>query len=739
MKFDLRLVTAAVAVVLLVIVVAVFTGNEPVAAGNSKSLTVSGGKGQWTLNADQFGEVYRSSSPITNTRVINFPNSTSQAMTWTTDEGNFYAVSVDGSSIGRVNQFDGTMMLRYGTFDPLVEVPRTSRDLTARTSRANLERSYIVQFVTQPLDEYRTQLNELGAQIHHYVPNHAYLVTMNDTTRVSVANLPYVRWVGRYQPAYKLEEVLLDELRDPSSMRPTRYNIMALERGNAHQDEIGYLIESLGGTVDQKVYESYKMEATLTGEQLLAVAQNEKVLFIDKWSAPETDMDIVRGVGGANLIETLYGYRGQGVRAEVMDNGLRQTHGDFQVGGPPIVHNSPNTSESSNHGTSTYGINFGRGTANAAGRGMLPEATGIIADYDFLSNRPAHTAELLLPPYNAVYQSNSWGGALTTAYTTVSAEMDDILFNNDITILNSQSNTGNQQSRPQAWAKNVVSIGGIRHFNTASLTDDRWQSGASVGPAADGRVKPDLAHFYDSIFTTSNGSDTAYTTGFGGTSAATPITAGHFGIFFQMWHNGAFYNPTGATVFESRPKAATAKAIMINTAVQWDMNIAGTDITRVRQGWGRADLNNLDSLSRRMLVVDEADNLTNLQSKRYRIRSVTSAPRGPLKITLVYKDPMGTPGATRTRVNDLSLRVTAPDGTVYWGNVGIGVGGGMVSTPGGTSNIVDTVENVIIDNPMEGTWLIDIIASEIVADAVPSTPAIDATFSLVASGPVSVQ
>ncbi len=515
------------------------------------------------------------------------------------------------------------------------------------------------------------------------------------------------------------------------SLKPARYNIMMLDRGPQMQDAVAERIAELGGSTHLKIPQGFRIEATLSPEQLAEVVKNPDVMFIDRWSAPENDMDVVRTVGGGNFIETTYGMRGEGVRAEVMDNGLRQTHNDFNSGNAPLIHNSPDTNEPSPHGTSTYGINFGRGTANAAGRGMLPEAQGIFADYDHLTNRYDHTARLLEAPYFAVYQSNSWGGGLTVQYNSTSAETDDVLFKSEIVLLNSQSNNGNRSSRPQAWAKNVVSIGGVRHYNTAGFNDDRWGNGASIGPAADGRLKPELAHFYDSVYTTTRTSDTAYTSSFGGTSAATPITAGHFGLFFQMWHNGLFGNPVSNSVFNSRPKMSTAKAVMINTAVQWDMTISGTDITRNVQGFGRADLTNLYNLRNKMKIVNETDTLTNLQTRAYPV-TVAAGSTVPLKVTMVYTDPMGSPAATRARINDLTLKVTAPNGTVYWGNNGLQTG--MWSTSGGSANVVDTVENVFIQSPAAGLWVIEVIASEINQDGKSETPAIDADFALVASG-----
>lgn len=700
-----------------------------VAANDPSGVKITRLANDYLIEADDLGLIRRTTQPIADLERISVADSGSTVFTWKENMADgkqqpYYSVSLDGKSVSEPKQARYDIMLRYSVFDPLVATPAVPGNLSGGSG------VYIVQFKTQAIDGYTRSIESLGGKVFIYIPEYAYIVQMNDATRSKVENLPFVRWIGDYEPVYKIDPALIESSLS-NSKKPTRYNIMMLERGSDMQDNAASLIEQIGGKIHLKIPEGYRIEATLDPEQLRTIARSRDILFIDLWSAPENDMDIVRNIGGANFIESTLGFRGEGVRAEVMDNELRSTHNDFNSGLPPLLHTS--ISSSGNHGTSTYGINFGRGTSSSAARGMLPEAQGIFADYDAVTNRYTHTAQLNQAPYNAVYQSNSWGDSRVYDYTTISAEMDDILYLNDILILQSQSNAGTRHSRPQAWAKNIVSVGGIRHYDTATSNDDRWAGGASIGPATDGRIKPELAHFYDSVYTTNNSSNTGYAQ-FGGTSAATPIVAGHFGIFYQMWHAGLFGNPTSTSVFNSRPHMTTAKAMMINTAVQWDMNISGTDTTRVRQGFGRPDLRNLYDLRNKMRIIDETDVLTNLQSKAYTVY-VPQGSTDPLKVTMVYNDPMGSPGASRTRINDLSLKVTDPSGNVFWGNNGLGVGGGMWSASGGSANIVDTVENVFILSPDAGAWTIEVIASELNQDARSETPAVvDADFALVASG-----
>ncbi|GIW74196.1 MAG: hypothetical protein KatS3mg103_0718 [Phycisphaerales bacterium] len=551
--------------------------------------------------------------------------------------------------------------LRYAEFDPARFIPAVPERLQAQPGN----RAFIVQYVSQPLEAYGKAIERLGGAVERFLPDQAQIVTIDPSMVDAVRALPFVRWVGAYHPAYKLDEPELQRLSlSASGDSPTvqRYSIKMLRRGAGSLDAIERAIAEMNAAVTLRSPGSGRLEAWLTDDQLLEVARRSDVLFMDVRGEPEPDVDIARMIGGADYVEGLTGFSGEGVRAEVLDSGLYLSHQEFaSMSPPPLLHGAVS---SQSHGTSVFSIVFAQGT-NPQARGFLPDAEQtIIAAYSALGDRYAHTAELVDPagPYRAVFQTNSWGDPRTTDYTTVSEEMDDILFDHDIVITQSQSNSGSTPSRPQAWAKNIIAVGGINHFNTLTRSDDRHGGSAgSTGPASDGRIKPDLSHFYDQTIAATTGSPTAYTQ-FGGTSGATPITAGHVGLFFQMWNEGVFgpVRVPGGTVFENRPSPATAKAMMINTALQYDFTGASADLNRMRQGWGLADVGKMYDERERFFIIDENQPIDPLETHSYPLKVASGEP--DLRVTLVYRDPGGTTSSTKHRINDLTLRVTSPSG-----------------------------------------------------------------------------
>ncbi len=697
---------------------------------------------------------HRTANPVHDLRTVAVPGSPIRLHMWSEElssgqRQSFYSVSQGATKLrGRVRATTNKVRLRRHTFDPLLDgPPALSPGLAARAGNE----LYLVQFWSTPLPEFREGITALGGEVKRFLSDHTYIVRMTPGVRVQVAaRLPYVRWIGEYHPEYRLDQAVQKALENP---RPEplpvaeRYSILLIERSADDQAAVAALVESVGGTVELIEPAGLRLEATLTPEQLQEVVQANEVQFIDLWGGPgELDMDVVRQVGGADYIEGLEGWSGQGVNGEIFDTELLTTHQEWPTA--PIIH-STGTTHPSYHGTSCYSINFAQGV-DAEARGMLPDGQGIFFRYSESTQFGGTTSryqinqELIDPAglYRAVFQTASVGSTRTTEYTTVSAEVDDYLFLHQLLSTQSQSNAGNQMSRPQAWAKNIVAVGGIYHDATADRCDDHWTdfdpypypSEASIGPAADGRIKPDLAYFYDQIHAARGTGNNVYYE-FGGTSAATPETAGHFGILFQMWHEGVWAGHGGGVdVFDSRPQMATAKALMINNAYRYDWTAPGgctySDVDRFKQGWGTADLQRLYDRAPVTSIIDETDLLAPLEANSYSVN--VGAGQSELNVTMVYTDLMGTVGAAWARINDLSLRVTSPSATVYWGNNGLAAGNW--SNPGGLSNTIDTVENVFIQNPEAGTWTVEVIGDEIVADAHLETPQIDADYALVVSG-----
>lgn len=655
------------------------------------------------------------------------------AQTWTTTEAgvdqDWYRLSLDGGqSFGRDRATHYRIQLRYGSFDPVRHAaPIVEDSLTADAASNQL---WIVQYITKGAEPWREELRALGGVDHRFLGMHANVWQMTSEQAQLAADLPFVRWVGPFHPAYKLENEILQELRN--GFVPTRrYNIVVGEWGSGQKAPLVSMIQQLDGTVHAAVDEGWIVSATLNQDQMLQVIHSPLVFGIDRWGAPETDMDIVRSVMGADYLETVAGFSGQGVRAEVMDIGLDVTHADWSTA--PLIHGS---NVSGSHGTCTYGINFASGNSTAGGqtRGVIPDATGIFALYTGFSSRYVHTAELVNPalPYRAVFQSNSWGGLRTTQYNSESQEMDDLIFLNDFSILQSQSNAGNTQSRPQAWAKNVIAVGGIRHNDDTNDGNDNWSFGASIGPAADGRIKPDIAAYYDFVWT-SDEDPGGYVGGddynnFGGTSAATPIVAGYLGLVYQMWGEGAFGNPVGAgDIFDNRPHNTTAKALLLNSSKQWSFSGASHDLTRVHQGWGKPDMQRAYDNRNETFVVNEEFALGDQGAVAWDV--TVPAGSAEFRATMIYADRAGTTASNLHRINDLSIRVTDPSGNFYWGNNGLLAS--MNSTSGGSSNTKDTVEQVILANPVSGVWKVEVFADEVNQDTHLETTGMDADFALV--------
>ncbi|MGE4207780.1 MAG: S8 family serine peptidase [Oligoflexales bacterium] len=612
---------------------------------------------------------------------------------------------------------------------------RNAFESTGRFAADSSDGLYIVQFQTPILDAYRRSILSEAVRIVNYLPNYAYVVRTSGQVAQKIKGLEYVRSVDELPPTLK---------HAPGFVRystPQRYDVVLTDTGSK-----GQLVEQLR-KLDATVMNHHPgeafLEAVLNSEQFEAVLQRPDVVWVEPSPQRiELDVDKARFMGGESRLESLVGggFLGEGIRGHSLE-GMNPDHSDF---GASEFRQKPigvvNTFYSE-HGQNTFGIMFGDGTGNPLARGFLPRAQGYFTNSDAIYDSEADSemsrfslTKKVVDEYQVMFQSASWGYDLSTDYTARSLELDNVIYGLDIPITQSQSNSGDQFGRPQAWSKNVISVGAIYHYENLDMLDDKWDGGSSIGPAADGRIKPDLVSFYDSTLTTTQ---TGYTEDFGGTSGATPIVAGHVGLTLEMWTKGVL--PTRlafpkAEVFQNKPHFTTVKALLINTATQYEFFGEEHDLSRSKQGWGFPSLGRMYDLHNQMLVVNEEDKIRNLDVQTYRVEVANKTPE--LKATLVYSDPPGMVTAGITRVNDLDLKVIAPSGEVYWGNFGLTEGN--YSKPGGQPNAVDTVENVFIKAPESGVWVVEVLGSEIVMDTVRGGTgdgiAIEVDYALVVSG-----
>ena len=271
-----------------------------------------------------------------------------------------------------------------------------------------------------------------------------------------------------------------------------------------------------------------------------------------------------------------------------------------------------------------------------------------------------------------------------------------------------------------ANAKNVMVVGATTNAVSDGMRDpSRAGLGefSSRGPTDDGRIKPDIVANGVNVYSATSASDSSYAAR-SGTSMSSPSAAGSAALLVQLYRDSF----SGGAM-----RASTLKGLIIHTATDLGAYGLGNPGPDYRYGWGLINVHQAAEL-----LMDHKEN----PSKRRLREDVlsTSVPArtyefewdgaSPIRATLSWTDPAGSSTSehnsrTPRLVNDLDLKIIAPDGTEYlpwvmpyvvsddpdiqWQVVGM-------SEPATTgTNSTDNVEQVLIDDPQQaGTWQIEI-------------------------------
>lgn len=273
---------------------------------------------------------------------------------------------------------------------------------------------------------------------------------------------------------------------------------------------------------------------------------------------------------------------------------------------------------------------------------------------------------------------------------------------------------------PRGIAKNTLTIGAVNDIPNGYLQPSNvvMSNFSNWGPLDDGRIKPDVVANGIGLTSSNNESPTSYAS-LSGTSMSTPNVSGSVGLILEYQQS---INP-GVTL-----KASTIKSLIIHTADEAGA-APGPDYTF---GWGLMNTFNAVRLMRLNSDLGNAElikelSLNNGNQYSFQVQSIGSE---PLKATIVWTDPAGTPPPVSLNppnimlVNDLDIRIIGPGGTYFpWI-----LDKNNPSNPAANGdNIRDNVEQVYIENPAAGSYTVQVSHKGTLSGA-------SQAFSLVISG-----
>ncbi len=328
------------------------------------------------------------------------------------------------------------ILLRQYHFDPLQGEPALPVELSLAGPVSSVT-PWLVQFSGPIQEEWKAALGQAGGRLYDYLPENAFLVRMDDAAAERVRSLRFVRWVGPYHPAYRIQPGL--EQINANSTVELDIQVYPDTDFTATQAAL----EALGGTVSAAYTNEWSgfLRAQLPAGAIADVARRDEVIWIEQYVPPVIQNDTSRTIMNAPRIWQGLGLYGAGQVVAVCDTGLDTGNegtlsNDFQ---PQLLHayalgRAGDWSDDNGHGTHVAGSVLGNGALSgsnpsahdyaASFAGVAPEAglifQSVLDSGGGLGGIPADLNDLFTPAYNdgARIHTNSWGAALAGQYNT---------------------------------------------------------------------------------------------------------------------------------------------------------------------------------------------------------------------------------------------------------------------------------------------------------------------------------
>ncbi|MDP4182816.1 MAG: S8 family serine peptidase, partial [Bacillota bacterium] len=573
---------------------------------------------------------------------------------------------------------------------------------------------YIISFSGPITQAMKDSVESVGVKLLDYIPDFSFLSFITSDMAEKVKNVDCVDNVIPYDSQFKIDPDLLDKINSKDA--------------NGLENDVKIKISTFDNDLssldtDIKSNGSLKLKSgrnvvTVKSKfkNIKGLINNNSIKYIEEAVDIKADNDIARGITGAESFPSLT-YQGDGQIIGTADSGLDNgnaglaagtLHKDFSGRIDKIVdYTGENGVDVVGHGTHTAGSIIGDGTmSNGKIKGTAPKAhlfvqdVGIFdefkitSDYDLLNEAYANGARI---------HSDSWGSPVKGVYNSECIDIDQYIWDHpDMIAVFSAGNNGKKGSPSlgaPGTAKNCITVGASENFRPYMLMNEGLsvsdnpseRANFSSYGCADGRIKPDVVApgtFIASTLSSAVNPDDVfpypgnqYYQFMSGTSMSTPITAGNVAVIREYIQKN--YGITS-------PTAALVKAFLINGALKQGYT--------AEQGWGKTSV--YDSLFSTK-IIEKNTTLTTGQTATYATNCTVTSSDKPLKITLAWSDYPSSTTASKALVNDLNLKVTAPDGTVYNGN-------DFTAPYNSEVDNKNNVENITISTPKAGTYKIEV-------------------------------
>jgi len=585
---------------------------------------------------------------------------------------------------------------------------------------------YLIHLRGPIYEDMKKLIESYGIELIQYVPFNAYIARMNSSAKTIVEQLPFVNWIGNYEPAYKLSP-LFDQLRDEKRMLVQLFHDENLHSVTRKLKSIGCEILEVSENGCDRI-----IKLSTERSNLAAIARFSEVMYVEPWLEP-----VAYNVSAQWVTETwkqacrriwAKGLYGAGQIVNTADTGILTSHNFFRDPAVSITtwgnyptHRKIIAYQTWTGSTAAFGDNAGgswHGTHTAGTISGDDSYVGGISDKDgmppkdkmwFMDIGDAGGALSVPGDLNTLYQpafsggarvsSHSWGNTSGNGtYTLNCRNTDMFMWNNKEFLICFAAGNGGPGAgtvMPPGTSKDIITAGSVQN-GTAAVNVSSF---SSRGPCQDTRLKPTVTAPGEFLWSSAGPNDNSML-GMAGTSMATPCIAGNAALVRNYFAKG-FY-PTGdstpANQWSFIP-AALVKACIVNSA---HPQIAGSTIPDNNTGWGRVCLDDVLYFSGDVRKLQADTNNVMTGTFREYIVAVNNQSE-PLKITLVWTDYYAAASANPAIINDLDLYVIGPTGTYYAGNR---YSGGQ-SVPNDTTwDNRNVEENVRINTPALGNYTI---------------------------------